>query len=288
MSWISRLFRWCFEIPNDLSMSVTLCWCAVFQGELQQSSNCKPLWFLTCLSRAYCTWCYLFKAICTENILPPPPPISSSHWHLKSSNRPLRLNVVVPAVDVSPWRQQAINGVSSLPYWGSLPCHMWSFLQRLKQTRQNLINHTLVFINELKQTYCNSLPASLTEQMWFAPYFRRRLFLYYCTVKRHREDWMMLFYASPRTITDIWDNKVGLFTSVQQELETNCAWVRPTEPQSLQIKQRTNSYLTNRTSRAVAHQRKPSVNGSVTEESLHAAPHWWPLWYQLVWGKCSV
>lgn len=50
-------------VHDDLSVSVT---CAVFQGELKLSSNCKPLWFITCLLRAYCTRCYLFEAICTE------------------------------------------------------------------------------------------------------------------------------------------------------------------------------------------------------------------------------
>lgn len=152
MSWISRLCRWCFEIPNDLSMSVTLCWCAVFQGELQQSSNCKPLWFLTCLSRAYCTWCYLFKAICTENILPPPPPlISSSHWHLKFNDQPPQIKrgfacrgrFAVKRTGHKWSFLPAILGITSLPYVEFPPEH----IQNLKPTNSNLINHTLISVN---------------------------------------------------------------------------------------------------------------------------------------------
>lgn len=129
MSWISRLFfslmfleySWWFVNECDFVLM-----CCVFQGELQQSSNCKPLWVLTCLSRAYCTWCYLFKAICTEL----PPPTRSSH-----QLTPLKLQsfinlINLPAVTAA-HQKQAIYGVSSLPYWGVLPCHMWSFLRTI-------------------------------------------------------------------------------------------------------------------------------------------------------------
>lgn len=134
MSWISGSFRWCVGIHDDLSMSVTLCWCAVFQGELQQSSNCKPLWFLTCVLRAHCTWCYLFKAICTDDtfLLPPlhlphttPDRLGSPRWLNSPDNQS---SVAVPAITR---QEQAIYGVSSPPYWGFLPCHMWSFLQTI-------------------------------------------------------------------------------------------------------------------------------------------------------------
>lgn len=65
-------------VHNDLSMSVT---CAVFQGELKLSSNCKPLWFITCLLRAYCTRCYLFEAICTEIVFSFPSVIFRMNVH---------------------------------------------------------------------------------------------------------------------------------------------------------------------------------------------------------------
>lgn len=51
------------------------------------AAELRPLWFLTCLPRAYCTWCYLFKAICTDNNLPPPPHLP----HSETQTSPLKL-----------------------------------------------------------------------------------------------------------------------------------------------------------------------------------------------------
>ena len=114
---------WSFGIHDDLSMSVICADVLCVSG--RAAAELQPLWFLTCLSRAYCTWCYLFKAICTENNLPPPPPTSSSFRHLKLMNQPPEVNQ--SNVAMTPWTSHR-----NMPYMEFPPCHIRDFHSRHK------------------------------------------------------------------------------------------------------------------------------------------------------------
>lgn len=94
-------------------------------GRAAASSNCKPLWFLTCLSRAYCTWCYLFKAICTENtfLLPPPHLPHTDTWISW-----LRNTRAMPKLT----NQQIISQYRNRPYMEFPPCHIWDYFPAIR------------------------------------------------------------------------------------------------------------------------------------------------------------
>lgn len=144
----NELNFWCC---SEVKFMMICQWrCAVFQGEPLQSSNCKPLWFLTCFSRAYCTWCYLFKAICTDNWPPRPPSYIYICMHIyiyvyicvymkhsyiflpfvPETGRWARFN---PTKRVRRTRNRPYVELPLCHNGDFIPRHTWSFLQILKE-----------------------------------------------------------------------------------------------------------------------------------------------------------